>query len=63
MERERLEREKDEAALAASMQNSKMKLLNDLAEETAQREAAVRNLQHIKDEEKENLFTALSSGK
>ena len=63
MERERLEREKDEAALAASMQNSKMKLLNDLAEETAQREAAVRNLQHIKDKEKENLFTALSSGK
>lgn len=61
MERERLQREKDEAAMAASMQNSKKKLLDDLAEEEAKREAAVRDLQQMKDEEKKTLFSSLSS--
>ena len=54
MERERGEREKEEAAIAASMQNSKKKLLNDLAQETAQQEAAVRELQEMRDKEKGN---------
>ena len=63
MERERQAREKDEAAMAASMQNNKKKLLNDLAEEEAKREDAVRNLQQMKDKEKEGLITSLSNGK
>ena len=63
MERERQEWEKDEAAMAASMQNNKKKLLNDLAEEEAKREDAVRNLQQMKDKEKEGLITSLSNGK
>ena len=62
MERERGEREKEEAAIAASMQNSKKKLLNDLAQESAQQEAAVRELQDIKDKEKGNLISCLSNG-
>jgi E3 ubiquitin-protein ligase LRSAM1 len=61
MERERGEREKEEAAIAASMQNSKKKLLNDLAQESAQQEAAVRELQDIKDKEKGNLISCLSN--
>ena len=59
MERERGEREKEEAAIAASMQNSKKKLLNDLAQETAQQEAAVRELQEMRDKEKGNLTGGL----
>ena len=62
MERDRGEREKEEAAVAASMQNSKKKLLNDLAQESAQQEAAVRELQDIKDKEKGNLISCLSNG-
>ena len=62
-DRERLEREKGEAALAASMQNSKRKLLNDLAEEEAKRDAGLRDLQQMKDKEKEVLVSSLSSGK
>ena len=53
MERERMAREKEEAAMAASMQNRQKKLLNDLAEEEAKREDAVRSLQQMKDKEKE----------
>ena len=63
MERERLEREKEEAAIAASMQSRQKKLLNDLAEEEAKREDAVRSLQQMKDKEKEGLITSLSNGK
>ena len=62
MERERLEREKEEAAMAATMQNRQKKLLNDLAEEEAKREDAVRSLQQMKDKEKEGLITSLSNG-
>ena len=62
MERERGERENQEAAIAASMQNSKKKLLNDLAQETAQQEAAVRELQEMRDKEKGNLISCLSNG-
>ena len=62
MERERGERENQEAAIAASMQSSKKKLLNDLAQETAQQEAAVRELQDIRDKEKGNLISCLSNG-
>ena len=62
MERERGEREKEEAAIAASMQNSKKKLLNDFAQETAQQEAAVRELQEMRDKEKGNLISCLSNG-
>jgi len=61
MERERMTREKEEAAMAASMQNRQKKLLNDLAEEEAKREDAVRNLQQMKDKEKEGLITSLSN--
>jgi len=61
MERERLEREKEEAAMAATMQNRQKKLLNDLAEEEAKREDAVRSLQQMKDKEKEGLITSLSN--
>ena len=62
MERERMAREKEEAAMAASMQNRQKKLLNDLAEEEAKREDAVRSLQQMKDKEKEGLITSLSNG-
>ncbi len=49
--------------MAASMQNSKKKLLNDLAAEEAKREDAVRQLQQMKEEEQKILITSLSSGK
>ena len=62
MERERAEQEKKEAALAASMQDSKKKLLNDLAEDVAKRDAAVKNLQEMKDKEKEGLIESLAGG-
>ena len=62
MERERMAREKEEAAMAAPMQNRQKKLLNDLAEEEAKREDAVRSLQQMKDKEKEGLITSLSNG-
>ena len=63
MERMRVEREGEEAALAATMHSSKKKLLNDLAEDEAKREADVKKLQQLRDEEKKTLFTSLSSGK
>lgn len=63
LERERSEREKEEAALAVSMQNTKKKLLNDLAAEEAEREDGLRKLQQMKDEEKKGLITSLYSGK
>ena len=59
----RVEREGEEAALAATMHSSKKKLLNDLAEDEAKREADVKKLQQLRDEEKKTLFTSLSSGK
>ena len=63
MERTRIEREKEEAAIADTMHNTKKKLLNDLAEDEAKREADVKKLQQLRDEEKKTLFTSLSSGK
>jgi len=61
MERTRIEREKEEAAIADTMHNTKKKLLNDLAEDEAKREADVKKLQQLRDEEKKTLFTSLSS--
>lgn len=61
MERMRIEREKEEAAIADTMLNTKKKLLNDLAEDEAKREADVKKLQQLRDEEKKTLFTSLSS--
>ena len=63
MERMRIEREKEEAAIADTMLTTKKKLLNDLAEDEAKREADVKKLQQLRDEEKKTLFTSLSSGK
>jgi hypothetical protein len=62
LERERDTREKEEATLAATMQNSKKKLLNVLAAEEQEREDAVRKLQQLKDIEKEGLISSLYSG-
>ena len=62
MERERAEREKEEAAIAANMHNTKQKLLNDLAEDEAKREEAVKKMQQMKDEEQKVLFSSLSNG-
>ena len=44
------------------MQDSKKKLLNDLAEDVAKRDAAVKNLQEMKDKEKEGLIESLAGG-
>ncbi len=63
LEKEREAREKDEAALAASMQNTKKKLLDDLAKEDAKQVDAVRKLQEMKEKEKETLVSSLSNGK
>lgn len=62
LERERAQREKDEAALAATMQNSKLKLLNAMAEEEAKMDSAVRQMQELKGKEKEVLISSLSNG-
>lgn len=61
MERERETREKEEAALASNVKESKKRLLNDLAKEEAQREDAVKKLQQLKDKEKQLLVTSLSN--
>jgi len=62
IEKMRVERAGEEAALAVTMHNTKKKLLNDLAEDEAKREADVKKLQQLRDEEKKTLFTSLSSG-
>ena len=62
LEKERAENEAREAALAASMQDSKKKLLDDLAKEDAKREAAVKDIQKLKDKEKAELMNNLHSG-
>ena len=51
-----------EAQLAASMQDNKKKLLTDLAAEEAKREAAVKNLQALKEKEKQALVGSLWNG-
>lgn len=61
IEKMRVERAGEEAALAVTMHNTKKKLLNDLAEDEAKREADVKKLQQLRDEEKKTLFTSLSS--
>ena len=63
MERAREEEAAKEALLTASMANNKQKLLTDLAEEEAAREAQVRGLQQLKDREREGLFESLAQGK
>ena len=62
IEQMRVERAGEEAALAVTMHNTKKKLLNDLAEDEAKREADVKKLQQLRDEEKKTLFNSLSSG-
>ena len=63
MEAARKEGEAKEAVLAANLQNNKKKLLTDLAAQEAKNEEAVKRLQHMKDKERESLFSSLSSGK
>ena len=63
MERAREEEAAKEALLTASMANNKQKLLTDLAQEEAAREAQVRGLQQLKDREREGLFESLAQGK
>ena len=52
-----------EALLSASMAKNKQKLLTDLAQEEAAREAQVKSLQQLKDREREGLFESLAQGK
>ena len=63
MERAREEGAAKEALLTASMANNKQKLLTDLAQEEAAREAQVKSLQQLKDREREGLFESLAQGK
>ena len=62
MEKERAEAEAREAAVAASMKDNKKKLLDDLAKEDAAREAAVKDIQKLKDKEKAELMGSLHNG-
>lgn len=62
MEKAREEEAAKEAALAASVQDNKRKLLTDLAAEEAKREEQVKDLQKLKDKEREALFSSLASG-
>ena len=62
MEKERIEAEAREAAMHASMKDNKKKLLDDLAKEDAKREAAVKDIQKLKDIEKADLMGSLHSG-
>ena len=62
MEKERVEAEAREAAMQASMKDNKKKLLDDLAAEDAKREAAVKDIQKLKDKEKADLMGSLHSG-
>ena len=63
MQKELEENQAKEAELAASLQNNKKKLLNDLANEEAKRDEAVKNLQALKEKEKGVLMDSLQSGK
>ncbi len=63
MQRDLEENQAKELALAANVQNNKMKLLTDLAAEEAKREEAVKKVQQMKEKEKESLMNSLHSGK
>ena len=63
LEKEREETQAKEASLAVTMQEDKKKLLDDLAKETAKIDAAVKDLQKLKDQEKSELLTCLHGGK
>ena len=63
LEKHREEEAAKEAILTASMADNKKKLLTDLAEQEALREEQVKNLQHLKDMERESLFGSLAKGK
>ena len=63
LEKEREETAQKEAQLAASMQQDKRKLLDDLAKEGAKIEAAVKDLQKMRDQEKASLLSTLHDGK
>ena len=63
LEKERDEAQAKEALLAVSMQEDKKKLLDDLTKENAKIEAAVKDLQKLKDQEKAELLSNLHGGK
>ena len=63
LEKEREEVQAKEALLAVSMQEEKKKLLDDLQKENAKIEAAVQDLQKLKDQEKAELLSSLHGGK
>ncbi len=63
LEKHREEEAAKEALLTASMNDNKKRLLTDLAEQEAMREQEVKNLQQLKDKERESLFGSLASGK
>ena len=63
MEKDREEAQAKEAALAAYAQDSKKRLLEDLAKEDAKREEAVKDIQKMKDKEKSDLLSSLHNGK
>ena len=63
LEKEREEAQAKEALLAVSMQEDKKKLLDDLTKENAKIEAAVKDLQKLKDQEKAELLNNLHGGK
>ena len=63
LEKEREETQAKEALLAVSMQEDKKKLLDDLAKENAKIDAAVKDLQKLKDQEKSELLSSLHGGK
>ena len=63
LEKEREETQAKEALLAVTMQEDKKKLLDDLAKENAKIDAAVKDLQKLKDQEKSELLTSLHGGK
>ena len=63
LEKERDEAQAKEAKLAVSMQEYKKKLIDDLTKENAKIEAAVKDLQKLKDQEKAELLSNLHGGK
>ena len=63
LEKEREETRAKEVILAASMQQDKQKLLDDLAKEDAKIDAQVKDLQKMKDQEKSQLLSSLHNGK
>jgi hypothetical protein len=63
MESHREEEAAKEAILTANMADNKKKLLTHIANAEAIREEEVKNLQQLKDKEREILFGSLAKGK